>query len=512
MGQHEILNADLVRKHAQVEEMGGKAKLETRRNAGLLNARERLDYLLDEGSFREVGKFATSLTPQDRDTTPADGKVTGFGRIRGRRVAAISNDLTIKGASSSPVNAKKMSYIKKQATRTGTPIVFLGESSGSRMPDSMGAISMGMAGQDPEQYQRKRTTPWAAAVLGPCFGSSAWYTVLSDFVVMRKGAELAVSSAKVTSMAINQAVSSEELGGWRLHTEVTGMVDCAVNSDEEALTAIQNYLSYLPSHHNELPPIAEVPKGSGEAMANILSIIPEQRQKTYDIRKIIDAIADLGSVFPMKEKFGRSAVTALARVNGHSVGFVATNPRVKGGAMDVQACEKVTSFLIMCDSFNIPLVFLVDTPGFLVGVEGERQKAPGKIMNFMSAMQFCSVPKISIILRKDYGQAYLNMGGGRNAHEVAAWTTAEISFIAPELGVHVVHGLRPEDDPKRYAELLHEMSHDTSPYELARCFGTQDVIDPRETRQYLIGALDTHRSALNGGIGRHELHNWPTTI
>lgn len=503
---------ELARRHQAAEAMGGPEKIAARHAEGLFNARQRVDYLLDDGSFKEAGKFATSLRPEDLEITPADGKVSGFGRIEGRKVAVVSNDLTVKGASSNNINAKKMSFIKRTAIRTGMPITFLGESSGARIPDVMGAVSMGMGGQDSEQYIRRRETPWATAVLGPCFGSSAWYTALSDFVVMRKGSELAVSSAKVTSIAINQEVDPEELGGWRLHTGTTGLVDLAVDTDEEALDAVRRFLSYLPSHNMEPPPRAPVPPGSDDGSASLLDLVPEERQKVYDVRRVIEAVVDKDSFFPLKERFGKVAVTGLARFDGHSVGIVASNPRIKGGALDADSCDKVTNFLVLCDSFNIPVVLLVDTPGFLIGLEGERHKAPGKIMNFMHALQLCSVPKISIVMRKTYGQAYLNMGGGQNSDEVAAWYTAEISFMAPDVGVSVVYGVRPDSDPQRYEELVQSMQSGTSAYDLASCFGAQDVIDPRDTRSYLIEALDFHRREITNGVGKHEMRTWPSTF
>ena len=184
----------------------------------------------------------------------------------------------------------------------------------------------------------------------------------------------------------------------------------------------------------------------------------------------------------------------------------------KGGAMDPEACRKVTAFLVMCDSFNIPIIFLVDTPGFLVGIEGERKAAPAHIMNMIHAVQLCSVPKLSVILRKSYGQAYINMGGGRNSDEVAAWTSADVSFMDPQIGVSVLHGIQREDDPERFDRLKAEMARDTSAYALAGAFGVQAVIAPQQTRAWLIEALATHRRERDGGIGQHEMRSWPTYI
>jgi methylmalonyl-CoA decarboxylase subunit alpha len=509
---HGEQRAELDARIAVARAMGGEAKLAKRRASGHLNARERIVQLLDDGSFSETGQLAVSVVVADRDSSPADAKITGTGRIEGRRVAVVSNDMTVMGASSSAINMRKIARLKETATRNGMPLVFLGESSGSRVPDSLGAEAMAAAGQDPQQYCRRREIPWVSAVLGPCLGSSTWYTCLSDFVVMRKGAFLAVSSARVTSLAIGETVDPEELGGWKLHTEQTGLVDVVVNSDVEALAAIRRFLSYLPSHSGARPPGLPADQAIAPDADKLLDLVPAARSKTYDVRKVIAAIVDEGSFFNLKDRFGRAAVTGLARLAGESVGIVASNPMFKGGAMDPEACRKVSSFLVLCDSFNIPVVFLVDTPGFLVGIEGERKAAPAHIMNMIHAVQLCSVPKLSVIMRKSYGQAYINMGGGRNSDEVAAWTSADASFMDPQIGVSVLHGIKREDDPERFDQLKADMARDTSAYALAGAFGVQAVIAPEQTRVWLIDGLATHRRDRNGGIGAHDMRAWPTYI
>ncbi len=499
-------------RRSKVLAMGGEAKLAKLASQGILNARQRIDYLCDPGSFLEAGMFATSDRPDARDNTPADGKVCGYGRIDGREVAVVSHDLTVKGASSSPINVKKMGHMRRTAATNGMPLVLLNESTGARIPDTMGAIGTGTVGQDPQQFIRTREIPYVAAVLGPAFGTACWFTMLSDFVVMKKSAILAISSPKVTSIAINQVIEPADLGGWRMQTEVTGKVDYAVDTDEQALDLVKAFLSYLPSHSNEAPPMADVPAGSDDGAASVLDLVPEDRSRVYDMRKVINAIADKGSVLQLKERFAKTAVTALGRINGQVVGFVASNPMFKAGALDADSCDKITSFLVLCDSFNIPLVILVDTPGFLVGVEGERRRAPGKIMNFMSALQMCTVPKISIVMRKSYGQAYLNMGGTRNSDEMAAWFTADIGFMDPTVAVNVVHGVQREQQPERFDELRRTFERDSSAYDLASIFSAQTVIDPRETRQYLKRVLEVHRRRPTRGIGRHALAGWPTTL
>lgn len=506
----------LTQREVRALAMGGADKLRRRAEQGLLNARQRVDRLIDPGSFRESGLLGvSSVIEADRDRTPADGKVTGYAKIAGRHVAVVSNDFTVKGASSSLTNMKKISHVKRTATERGMPIVWLGESSGARMPDNMGSRGMGtLLGNDPSQYIRDRRTPWASAVLGQCFGSSAWYACLSDFTVMRKGAVLAVASHGLASLAIGQTIEPEDLGGWKLHLEKTGMVDRVVDTDEEALAEIRTFLSYLPSHCNEAPPQAEAPDETSEpilaARERMATIVPENRRQGYDVRKVIEAVADPGSFFEFKPKFGRVASTGLARMGGRSVGFVANNPMFKAGALDVDACEKITRFVVMCDSFNIPIILLVDTPGFVIGVEGERRKAPGKIMNFMAAIQLCTVPKLSVIMRKSYGQAYLNMGGGRNSDEVAAWPSAEVSFMDPAYSAQVVTWGRESSGAEREA-LQAEMERDSSVYGLAEINAVQTVLRPEHTRAYLLEMLDIHTSRMSGGVGQHRMATWPTT-
>jgi acetyl-CoA carboxylase carboxyltransferase component len=508
----EPLLEELHARRAKALNMGGAAKLDARRAKGIMNARERVAFLLDPNTFLETGMLATSHRPEVSDRTPADGKITGFGRIDGRPVAVVSNDFTVLGASSSVVNGKKIRHVKQAATESGMPLIFLGESAGARIPDRMGASGRAILGQDPTEYLRDRRTPWVSALLGECYGSSTWYACLSDFVVMRKGATMAVASSRVTSLAIKSAVDPEDLGGWKLHTEVTGLVDHAVDTDEEALSLIKRFLGYLPGHSGVAPPVAPVPEGSDERIKNIHTHFPESRSKVYDVMDIIKCILDLDSALEMKPRFGRSLTTCLGRVEGRTVGVIASNPKFKGGAIDVDACAKATSFLVFCDSFNIPIVFLVDQPGFLIGIEGEKRGAPGRIMNWLSALALVTVPKVSITLRKNYGQAYLNMGGGRNTDDVAAWPTADYGFMDPATGVNVVHGVKEEQDPARFRQLLEEIRRDSAPWPLAALHEAQAVIDPRETRQYLARILDIRTRRPTAGVGAHRLSCWPTSF
>lgn len=500
---------DHERRLAAAEAMGGAKKLEARRADGKLNVRERIDRLMDAGTFRESGAFVTSAVPADKDKTPADGKITGSGDINGRRTIAVGYDFTVKGSSSSPMSNKKMSHFKELSAKTGTPLVYLNESTGIRMPDAMGGTGMGGANSK-TRFLRKREAPWAAAAFGYCFGSAAWHTMCSDFAVFRKGSVLAVSSPNLVSKATGQTVDAQELGGWKVHADITGYADAVASTDEEAVDLIRQFLSYMPSHNGELPPVAEVPAGSGERGGEINDIVPESRTQTYDVRKVIECIVDTDSMFPLKARYGKSLVTCLARINGQSVGIIANNPMLKGGALDSAACDKATALLVLCDSYNIPVVMLADQPGFLIGLEAERSKVAGKIINWMNALSLVTVPKIAVTMRKNYGQAFINMGGGGTADATAGWWSTEVSFMDPSSAVSVVHGVDPDEDPELYAEKFAEMAKGTTAYDVAGVYGFEQVIDPADTRDFITNALTDQYRARTNGIGEHNLSMWPT--
>lgn len=509
--RHEQLLAELDRRRAHAQKMGGAEKLAKRKGRGQLNAQERLECLVDSGSFIETGLLgASGVFKEDEHKTPRDGKIVGFGKIDGRDVGVVVNDFTVAGASTSATNSKKIGHVRRIATEKGMPFVHVGESTGARLPDAMGSRGMGLLlGNDPTQFRRSRETPWAAAALDTAFGSSAWLCCCSDFAVMRKGSIMAVSSPRLVSMAIGEKVDLEELGGWRIHAEYTGLIDRFTDTDVEAMLEIRSFLSYMPAHSMELPPVREVSADAAQDQETILDILPEKRTQVYDMRKIVGIIADRDSVFELKPRFGRAAVTALARLGGKTIGIVANNPMVGAGALSAEACRKIIDFQVLCDSFNIPLLRLLDTPGFVVGKDAERRGAPGWIMNMMNATSFVTVPCITVIVRKAYGRAYVAMGGGRHNDEMIAWPTAEVSFMDPTFATTIVHGLSP--GAEGFEEALAHIQKNDEVWDMATIFSLQNIIKPQETRDYLIRMFDVYRSRRAGGIGKHLLQNWPTS-
>lgn len=508
---HDAMLAALDERRAHARQMGGPDKLAKRAARGQLNAAERVDALVDPGSFFEVGLLgASGVFESDVEATPRDGKITGFGKIEGREVGVVVNDFTVKGASTSATNSKKMGYIRRTCTERGMPFVHIGESTGARLPDAMGSKGMGqMLGNDTTQFRRMRDTPWVAAALDTSFGSSAWLCCCADFAVMKKGSIMSVSSPRLVSMAIGEKVDLEELGGWRLHAEQTGLIDHFVDSDAEAMAAIRRFLSYLPSHNGEVAPLAPVPEGSGEDQERILDVLPERRTQVYNMKKIIEILFDRDSFFELKARFGKPAVVGLARLDGQAVGVIANNPQVGGGALSAEACRKIIDLTVLCDSFNIPLIRLVDTPGFVVGTDAERRGAPGHIMNFMNATCLTSVPSVTVLCRKAYGRAYVAMGGGSHNDAMIAWPNAEVSFMDPVFATSIVHNLTAGQDG--FEEALAHIQKDLEIWDMARIFSAQDVVKPQETRAWIIRMLEVQRRRRSGGVGQHLMRTWPTS-
>jgi acetyl-CoA carboxylase carboxyltransferase component len=510
---------DLNKRRSKALQMGGPEKIKKQHAQGKLTARERIDHLLDPDSFLEIGMLNHSDLPGMEEKTPADSKVAGYGKIDGRRVGIVSNDFTVLAATSSRIAGRKEGELKVLAAHRGYPVVYLGEAGGARMPDIMGSAglaSYGGGGFDTylQIMSRVRQTPMVTAILGECYGMPTWMACLSDFVVQVKGSAMGVSGPRVVELALGESVTDEELGGWQVHAEITGNVDRVAENEEECFDIIRQYLSYMPSHCDERPPAESVPDGSGSDMDQIIELLPEKRNRGYDMHRILDCIVDKNSLFPLKPTFGKSVITSLARVDGNVVGIVANHPMFNAGAMDTDGIDKVISFLCLCDSFNIPLLFFHDIPGFLVGKAAEHKRVAAKVMNYMNALGLLTVPKISIIVRKTYGMAFWNMcGSGCATDFLVAWPSAEISFVDPAIAANVVYGGKPSASDKESDEwqaLMNQLVDDASPYGAAGKHFIHDVIDPKDTRGYIIRTLEISYNARSQGIGQHRLANWPT--
>lgn len=504
----------LKEKRRQAIQMGGLDKVNRQHARGRLTARERIERLLDSDSFLEMGLLAHSAASGMADKTPADGVICGYGRIEGRRVAVIANDFTVLASTNAETNLKKTLQFKAQVKQKAmVPLIWLGESGGARMPDCQGAKEFcSLSGGGPDTlapaYTHLREQPFIFAAMGECYGIPDFQASLADIVIQVKGSALSVSGPRALSRAVGQSFSGEEMGGWEVHARITGMTDRVVADDLACLRMIREVLTYLPGHSGELPSTTPAAQDDPDPTGSIQGLVPADRKKTYDMHPVIACLVDQGKTLELKPEFGPMLITCLARINGEVVGIVANNPAKNAGAMDVNGLDKLTGFLCLCDSYNIPLIFLHDTPGHLVGKEAERKKVGAKVVQAQQALFQVTVPKISIILRKSYGKACMNMcGPGAGPDFIVAWPTAEIGFMDPEIAADVVYGKQPEEERQR---LLETMIGESNPYPAAGAYYLQDVIDPMDTRKYLIEVLRIIRDSRDRGIGRHRLANWPT--
>ena len=494
--------------------MGGAAKVAKTHAAGRKTVRERIDMLLDPGSFREVGLLAHSDLADARDKTPADGKVCGFGRIDGRTVCVGGDDVTVLAGSGGRVGVKKDHDTMTYAAKKGYPCISLGEAGGARIPDIMGATGMMSMVFPIDGPPRDRRVPFIATILGECYGGPTWKASISDIVIQVKGAVMAVSGPPVLAAATGEDVTPQELGGWELHAKVTGQVDLFAEDERDCMALVRRVLSYLPDNADELPPVVRTGDPPERRLDDVLNVLPEREKVAYDMHKIVSRIFDQGSVLELKPYYDPSLITALARLDGRTVGVLANNPLQRAGAMGPGACEKGTAFLCMCDSFHIPLVFLHDTPGFFVSKAAEERKMPLKIMTFLEALHQSTVPRMSVVIRKSFGMAHCNMSGGNMGSDyLVAWPTADVSFMAPEAAANVVFGRKVEDfdepDGPR-AALIEQMRRQNAPWEAAGIGLVHDVIDPRDTRRVLVEALE-RAVGTRGDRGRSQrrLASWP---
>jgi acetyl-CoA carboxylase carboxyltransferase component len=503
------------RKSAARKPAASKDKLAAREARGLSpTVRERIDALLDTGSFHEFGLLTHSDVPGMESKTPADGKVCGTGRIHSRTVIVTADDPLVLAGSGGRVGSAKTMRWHEFAKEKGYPIINLGEAGGARIPDIQGSDGLSSMTMRAEMGRRLRRVPMVATIMGECFGAPSWYAALSDFVVQVKGSIMAVSGPRVLEMATGEKVASpEDLGGWKLHAEVTGLIDRVAEDEAHCFQLVRDFLGYLPAHSDELPPRATTAVPASEE--DPAAIVPTEPQRGYDMMRLLETTADAASIFPIKPDFDRSVITALARLDGYPVGFIANNPSKLSGAMGPEGCDKCVQFLCLCDSFHIPVILLHDTPGFRVGREAEAKRMPGRIINFIQALSLTTVPKISLVIRKSYGMAYSNMAGpGMGADFQFAWPGADISFMAPEVAANVVHQRKIQhaaDPQAAWRAAVEEMRSASAPWRAAGLGFLDDVIEPRETRAVLIRALELARGQRGQGKSQRLLANWPTS-
>jgi len=482
-------------------QMGGADKIAKQHAQGKLTARERIARLLDEYSFTEVGMLAThqSQRPEMRGLyTAADGIIIGYGRIDGREVLVGAEDFTVMGGSVGQTGIIKRERLFELAHQTKVPVIWLIDGSGARANEWVrgGWVA---ATHFVLMSQLSGIVPQVVATMGPCAGDPALMAPLADFVLMVKGTSmLAAGGPPIVEAAIGEKVSKEELGGSYVHCHLSGVADNEAEDDEDCLRMIRRYLSYFPTNVYQLPPRlapTDDPERRDEAL---LSIVPRNRKRPYDMLKVIRHLVDHDSLFEIKPHYGRSVVTCLARMDGDVVGLIGNQPLQLAGIIDGAAADKMTHFIQLCDAFHIPLIFLSDVPGFMTGSVSEREGTLRRGLRVAYAMSFVTVPKVSVVLRKAYGMGAVAMCGHKMGQVLTlVWPSGEFGALPVEGGVSAGHktelGSADDQGAKRQA-LEDYYKQFGSPFSTAETFNFDDLIDPRDTRPLIIRALRAARA------------------
>ncbi len=483
---------------AQAREGGGAERIQRQHEAGKLTARERLDLLLDENSFHELGMFVTHRSTGfglERKHYLGDGVVTGYGTIDGRLVYVYSQDFTVLGGSLGRAHADKIVALLDMAMRNGAPVIGLNDSGGARIQE--GVVSLGgYADIFLRNTLASGVIPQLSAILGPCAGGAVYSPAITDFVVMVTGTSyMFVTGPDVVKTVTHEDVTHEELGGARVHSRTSGVAHFAAASELEALSILRRILSYVPQNHLEDPPYEAPQDDPLRGDPELDTIVPEDPAKPYEMREVIRRVVDDGVFFEVHEHFAPNILVGFARLNGRSVGIVAQQPTVLAGVLDIDASVKGARFVRFCDCFNIPIVPFEDVHGFMPGVAQEHGGIIRNGAKLLYAYCEATVPKITVITRKAYGGAYDVMNSKHVRGDINyAWPTAEIAVMGPEGAVNIIYRreLAEAEDPDALrARLTAEYREQFSnPYVAASWGYIDEVIEPRETRQRLISALE----------------------
>lgn len=481
----------------KVRDAGRPDAIARQHRLGKWSARQRVNGLIDAGSFHEAGALIRPQ-PEHGETfdAPADGLIVGSARIDGRPVVVSATDFTVMGGSSGKTGGLKSARLLQYALDNGTPYVALLDGGGHRIQE--GLDSRHFAAVSPPFKKMIDLSGWvpiAAAMMGPGFAGPSNFAGLADFVVMvRKTSTMGIAGPALVKAATGEDIDKEELGGSAMQTDRNGIADLAVDSDEEALAALRRYLSYFPSNARQPLPIIPCDDPADRRDEALLNMVPPNSRRAYDVRKVIDAVVDRGSTFELKPTYARNVVTALARLDGRPVGIIANQPNHFAGTLDSPACEKVAHFIAVCDAFGLPLVFLVDIPGFHVGTPAERSGLARRSARIIYELGRATVPRLSVVLRKGYGLGFIAMNGGRSfgADLAVAWPTAEICAMSIEGAVDVAfrNEVQAAADPATHrAETIRRFRSRVNPLAAAEGFGVDEIIDPRDTRPLLIETL-----------------------
>lgn len=492
---------ELAERRRIVEMGGGLEKIRAQHARGKLTARERVDLLLDEGTFVELNPFVEHRATHfgmDKVKAPGEGVLTGYGKIHGRPVYVFAQDFTVFGGALGEMHALKIARIMDLAAKNGAPIIGLNDSGGARIQE--GVVSLDGYGHI---FYRNSiysgVVPQISVIMGPCAGGAVYSPAITDFVFMvEKTSQMFITGPKVIETVTGEKISSEDLGGARVHSSVSGNAHFTAPSEPEVLNQVRKLLSYLPQNNMEDPPrvYAKEDDGWNEELAEV---VPVEGTKVYDVREVILRVLDEDSFFEVQERFARNIVIGFGRIGGYTVGIVANQPKVMAGGLDIDSSDKLSRFVRFCDCFNIPIITFEDVTGFFPGVNQEHRGIIRHGAKILYAYSEATVPKITVILRKAYGGAYVALNSKAiGADLVYAWPCAEVAVMGPEGAANIIFSkeIAASDNPeKTRQEKIDEYRRQfANPYVAASRGMVDDVIDPRETRKKLKEALEMLRT------------------
>jgi methylmalonyl-CoA decarboxylase alpha subunit len=489
---------ELLEARKEIELGGGQARIDKQHEKGKLTARERINLLLDEGSFIEVDKFVKHRSTNFGTASleaPADGVVTGYGTVDGRLVFVYAQDFTVVGGSLGEMHAAKICKIQEMALKMGAPIIGMNDSGGARIQEGVDALS-GYGKIFHNNTISSGVIPQISVIMGPCAGGAVYSPALTDFVLMvEKTSNMFITGPQVIKTVTGEEVTQEELGGAETHNKISGVAHFMDKSEEECIQRIKTLLSYLPSNNLEEAPEYGTYDDINRVEEKLNELIPENPNKPYDMKEVIQTIADEGSFFEVQALYAQNIITGFIRLNGKSIGVIANQPRILAGCLDINASDKAGRFIRTCDAFNIPLLNLVDVPGFLPGTNQEYGGIIRHGAKMLYAYNEATVPKVTLILRKAYGGAYLAMcSKDLGADQVFAWPNAEIAVMGPDGAANIVfkNEINQSEDPVATRQEKIEEYRNTvaNPYIAAQRGYVDDVIVPSITRPRLISAFD----------------------
>ncbi len=481
---------------------GGSDKAKKQHESGKFTARERIDKLLDSGSFVEIDAFVTHRSVDfgmDRVQAPGDGVVTGYGTVDGRPVYLYSQDFTVLGGSLGEQHAKKIVKTMEMAMKMGCPMLCLNDSGGARIHEGIDGLS-GYGDIFFRNTMASGVIPQISAILGPCAGGAVYSPALTDFIfVVEKVSKMFLTGPQVVQAATGEVVTAEELGGAATHSEKSGVAHFMRSNEDECFDAIKRLLTFIPQNNMEDPPVMACEDDINRLSPELLTIIPDSPNKAYDVKDVITRIVDNGDFLEVQENFAQNIVVGLARMNGRSIGIIANQPKVMAGALDINASDKAARFIRFCDAFNISILTLTDVPAFLPGVGQEYGGIIRHGAKLLYAYSEATVPKLNVILRKAYGGAYIAMSSKHLGTDlVYAWPTAEIAVMGAEGAANIIFrkDIEESDNPieKRQQMVQEFKDRFSSPYIAASRGYVDDVIEPEATRPRLISALEMLQS------------------